>query len=133
MKKILIVGLLSIILAACQPTTPPVVETPMTVPPETPTAPAPETPLVTTPTPTTPSASETPITSETCVPDCTDACAMNSNKVCGQGTNYYDCVENCGTFLRPEGCKASCNTEATKECEIVFRSECKRDCTKSCA
>ena len=121
MKKLVLMNLVLLLVACTAPIA--IVESPGQVKaPDTPTPPV--APTVTT------TSAPAPVDCQTA---CQDRCYPNADKVCGKGTSYDDCVANCGTYLRPEGCKASCATEATAECVIVFKGQCKIDCKKACA
>ncbi|MBI4150842.1 hypothetical protein HY492_01835 [Candidatus Woesearchaeota archaeon] len=123
MKKLLfMLALLALFIVACQAApVPPVAESPKEIA-------APETPAVAPPT--TPPIIET--APADCKTDCIDSCTANTDKVCGQGTDWYGCLDNCDGLLRPEGCKAVCSTESYQECSPVFRGECKQECGKKC-
>jgi hypothetical protein len=131
MKKLLL--LLTLFLMACAVEQQTVVEAPTELPQTA------ETPA-TTESPTQPSTStssqtstSTEVSATACYDDCLPDCQAQATEVCGQGTDWYGCLDNCYGKLHDEGCKASCNAEATEECEIIFKSECKRYCKKQCA
>ncbi len=121
MKKLLV--LLALFVMACQPVVQPVNEAPKEIP-------APETPV--TPPGIPPSTPPVIAAPADCKTGCIDSCTANTDKVCGKGTDYYGCLENCNGYLRTEGCKAVCSTESYPECSIVFKGECKQECIKKC-
>lgn len=126
MKKelILLLAALAVLAVACgvppepQGTTAPVSEAPDQVKAPSPTPVAQET------------AAET---GDGCQEACANQCDEDADTACSKATDYNECVANCGSVIRPEGCKGGCATGVPIECGIIFRNECGKACMNKCA
>ena len=123
-KELLILALLVLVIGCTSAPIAPVQESPAPVA-------SPAAPVTT---PSAPPANTTPVVNNAdCKSGCMSRCAEDDANACGFAADYDQCVDYCGTSIRPQGCKGACATGVPIECSIIFEKECEKDCTKACA
>lgn len=68
-----------------------------------------------------------------CIDSCMSDCSQDGEAACLTAEDYNTCTSNCGSTVRPEGCKGACATGVPVECGIIFKKECQKDCNAKCA